>query len=217
MSRTEHIRNCWLEEEKIVPANVILCLRTLSIPVWLYLISLLVLTACGGVASAPPLTEVPTDTVTPEATASRSVPLTDELADAEGAEGVAPEATSISPETRDLHPSSYIDCERLAVHDSIFIQEISTSPIALRYYNLEMVTDSPYFMYCKGMAVFRTRRMPEGEPPRERLIMAQLIPKERYGDFLNARRDEPHLIGNIVPIEDVYISITSGFVSSGSK
>ena len=165
-------------------------------------------------ASTPPLTDVPTDTVTPEATASRLVPLTDELADAEGAEGVAPEPTSSSPKTRDLHPSSYIDCEGLAVYDSIFIQEISTSPIALHYYNLEMVTDSPYFMYCRGMGVFRTRRMPEGEPPHERLIMAQLVPKEKMGSFLNARRDEQHLIGNIVPIKDVYIVITSGLVHS---
>ena len=194
-------------------------LRRLRVLVFLCLLVFLI-TACGDETPSPPITDIPVDfggagTTTPEAIVSTSK--TDDSADAGGTATVTTEPTATTSDVLDLHPSSYIDCEGLALYDSMFIQEISSNPIALQYFGLEMVTDGPYFMYCKGMAVFQTVRMPNGEPPHERLLMAQLIPKDKVGVFVNARRGDPLQIGNIVPIEDVYISITSGVESSGSK
>lgn len=209
--------------------------------VLVFLLPALLIIACGDGASTPPITDVPVDdgntaTVTREATVSSSK--TDVPQRAGGTATVAPGATASPSKTdipvdvgdtttvtseptaltfsaRGLHPSSYIDCEGLALYDSMFHRAVSSTLIALHYFNLQVVTDDPYFMYCKGMAVFETRRTPEREPPHERLIIAQLIPEESIQAFLNARRGDLYL--NVVPIEDVYISIVSGVESSDSK
>lgn len=170
--------------------------------VFLYLSALLFLTGCGVESSARPIRDEPagegdTVTVTPN---------------------VASDATASPSAELELHPSSYIDCEGLAVHDSIFLQEISTDPIVLHYYGLELIEDRPISMTCKGMAVFQTRRTAGGEPPHERYLTGRLVKQENIGKYFDSRQRRGYgaIYEHIVQIQDVYIVIQSYTMSSDS-
>ena len=114
--------------------------------------------------------------------------------------------TNTPVQSLELYPSSYFGCDELALHDAMFIEQISTDPTTLRYSGLRVISDGMLFMRCEGTAAFR------GQAPHKRCIFAELFQTNTPNTLIQRRREHISLLyEHYLPIPGGLIAVKSGY------